>query len=193
MEGATRYECNLSRKTEIECFVDSVTESATKVDLLVLNTGQMHIQQFENVEPELIPRVIDSSVASLFFIIKKVLPLFISNKNGAIVFLSTSLLYNTLGKHLSLHAATQGAMSGMMKALGKETGRYGITVNMLVSDVAHVHDELPGAVVSRERTLRKRVEPARAVAGTIAWIDHPDCMIHGQVIPVDCGITDHID
>ena len=90
------------------------------------------------------------------------------------------------------HAAGNAALGGVTRALGKELGPRGITVNLVApglleagqSEVvprALVHDFLGHAALGRRGTLAE-------VAATIAWLATTNTAVTGQTLVIDGGL-----
>lgn len=91
-----------------------------------------------------------------------------------------------------IYAATQGALSALVMALGHELGPRGIRINMLSLGV------LAGGISNQLATRRRkdyetfsalrRAGTADEAARAIAWLALENTFIQGKVIPVNGGI-----
>jgi len=91
-----------------------------------------------------------------------------------------------------VYAATQGALSSLVMALGHELGPRGIRINMLSLGV------LAGGISNQLATRRRkdyetfsalrRAGTADEAARAIAWLALENTFIQGKVIPVNGGI-----
>ena len=91
-----------------------------------------------------------------------------------------------------IYAATQGALSALVMALGHELGPRGIRINMLSLGV--LAGGISNQLASRRRkdyetfSALRRAGTADEAAKAIAWLALENTFIQGKVIPVNGGI-----
>ncbi len=90
------------------------------------------------------------------------------------------------------YAATQGALSAMVMALGHELGPVGVRINMVslgVLEGGTSRDLQPQRLRDYEKySSLRRVGTAAEAAKAIAWLALENTYIQGKVVPVNGGI-----
>ncbi|MEQ9220137.1 MAG: 3-oxoacyl-ACP reductase FabG [Cyclobacteriaceae bacterium] len=111
-------------------------ENATKatidrlgtIDILINNAGITRDATIRKMTHEQWDQVISVNLTGVFNCIKAVSPVMIEQGSGRIINTSSVVgLYGNFGQ--TNYAATKSGVIGMSKALAKELGKYGITVN----------------------------------------------------------------
>ena len=141
-------------------------------------------------------KVMRVNLDSVFLCTKAVLPAMTAQKTGKIINIATNLIGVGLPGMVHYIAAKAGII-GFTRALAREVGGRGITVNAIA----------PGAVipnnasseVAKERTAQivdhqciKRPQRPEDLAGTLLFLASRDSdFISGQVFTVDGGLTNH--
>lgn len=187
--GAEAIKLDLSDVKRIR----EVAACVGRLDALVNNAGISLVTLYTDMSDEDLDRVIDVDLRGAMLLTRAVLPEMISAKRGRIV--NVSSMWGIRGGSCEVaYSAAKAGIIGFTKALAKEVGPSGITVNAVApgyidtpmngnfgSDVvASVIDETPLC----------RVGVADDVAGLIEFlVDGKSDFITGAVIPVDGGIT----
>lgn len=177
---------------QIDIIVKDIIKQWNSIDLVVINTNDLVAKEFEKLSLKEIETGIDMHVNTLYYVTKSVLMGYVSRKRGTIIHLCSSLIYSTQSLPVALFAGLKCSTIGFTKALSKEVGRYGIKVNTvlsdkLVEDIPNVSEQLQKA-----RTLSGSFNAVASLVELIAYLEHPNTPITGQVISVDGGITDHV-
>ena len=115
---------------EIKQGIAAVEKAMGRVDILVNNAGINRPTAGLNVTPELWDDHFHTNVRGGFFAAQAVAPGMIARKWGRIIFISSqSGVIGIPGQ--PVYCATKGAVIQLVRTLGVEWGKYGITVNSI--------------------------------------------------------------
>lgn len=177
--------------------VDSVEEAVRNVlrefkhiDILVNNAGISLIKPFLDTTTEEWRRMIDVDLTGIFNITKAVAAEMVKRKSGAIVNISSVWGVHGASCEVAYSAAKAGVI-GFTKALAKELGPSGITVNVVAPGVidspmnnAHLSaEEL--SELANETPLCRLGQPSEVARAVRSLAEN--CFITGQVLGVDGG------
>lgn len=113
---------------EVNSMFEEIEKTFDNVDILVNNAGIASMSFFQDISEEYWKDIFDVNVNGAYRCIKRAIPNMISQKYGKIVGISS--IWGVTGSALEVHySATKGAIIAMNKALAKELGYSGITVN----------------------------------------------------------------
>ncbi len=163
------------------------------LDALVCNAGIALPQQLlTDTTDEQWRSVFAANVDGMFYTIRAAVPHFVSRKAGRIITLS-SVWGVTGGSCEVAYSASKGSVIAMTKALAKELGPSGITVNCVAPGViatdmnAHLDEASLDAL--RQETPLERVGAPEDVAGSILFLAGPGGQfLTGQVLQPNGGI-----
>lgn len=136
------------------------------------------------------------NVRGVWLASKAVVPQMRTQRSGRIINISSGVIF--LGRPNYLHyVASKGAVFAMTRAMARELGDFGITVNAITPGATYT--EIPRATVTpeqREAMLRlmciKRPEEPKDLVGTVVFLASDDAaFITGQTINVDGGMNFH--
>jgi len=138
--GAT---VDVTSADDARAMVAAAMEVFGRVDVLVNNAGSYPHVAFDDIDLDAWRRVTTLNLDSVFLCVKAVLPAMTQQGSGAIVNVATNLVWSGLANMAHYIAAKSGVV-GLTKALARELGPRGITVNAIA----------PGAVIPEERLSR---------------------------------------
>lgn len=119
---------DITSRAEVEAAVKEVIQQHGQIDILINNAGIIRDRSFMKMNEEEWSSVINVNLNGLFNCTKAVLPHMKAAGYGRIVSASSiNALIGAFGQ--TNYVATKAAVIGFTKALAKEVGRYGITVN----------------------------------------------------------------
>ncbi len=170
-----------------------VLERFGRVDVLVNNAGIAQIKMFTDISESDWDIMMDTNVKSIFNCCKHFLPQMISRKSGRIVNISS--MWGQQGASCEVHySASKAAIIGFTKALAKELGLSGITVNCVAPGV--IDTIMNSELTEEDRALLcddiplNRFGTTSEVAESILFLASPRASyITGQVIGVNGGMV----
>jgi 3-oxoacyl-[acyl-carrier protein] reductase len=112
----------------------AVEQDMGRVDVLVCNAGIAQQKLFTDITPEEWQRMLDVNLSGAFHLCQLALPGMIRRKAGRI--LTVSSMWGQTGGSCEVHySAAKAGLIGLTKALAKEEGPSGITVNCVAPGV----------------------------------------------------------
>jgi 3-oxoacyl-[acyl-carrier protein] reductase len=119
---------DVTDEVSVQKAVDHIIAKFGKIDVLINNAGIIRDRSFQKMERNDWDQVMNVNVNSLFVTSKAVLPHMKEAGYGRIISASSiNAFAGAFGQ--TNYAASKAAIVGFTKALCKEVGRYGITVN----------------------------------------------------------------
>lgn len=176
--------------SSVESAVQSVLREFKHIDILVNNAGISLIKPFLDTTTEEWRRMIDVDLTGVFNVTKAIAPSMVSRKSGAIV--NVSSVWGVYGASCEVaYSAAKAGVIGFTKALAKELGPSGITVNAIAPGViespmnsAHLSAaEL--AELADETPLCRLGQPSEVARAVRSLAENR--FITGQVLGVDGG------
>lgn len=172
--------------------VKNVLKEFGHIDILVNNAGISLIKPFLDTTYEDWRRMIDVDLTGVFNVTRAVAPSMVSRKSGAVV--NVSSVWGVSGASCEVaYSAAKAGVIGFTKALAKELGPSGITVNAIAPGVidspmntnALTDDEL--AELADETPLCRLGQPSEVAKAVRALAENR--FITGQVLGVDGGFA----
>lgn len=179
--------CDVADYGQVQAMFDEIGS----VDVLVCCAGISRTGLFSDVTPEEWRELFAVNVDGTYNCIREALPHMIHEKSGSIV--TVSSIWGLTGASCEVaYSATKSAVIGLTKALAKELGPSGITVNCVApgvidtdmnknlsaADMAALADETPLGVIGTPSD----------VAETVAFLVSPKAkFITGQIISPNGG------
>lgn len=118
---------DVSKLEEVEKMLQDLQKEFGRLDILVNNAGITRDKTLAKMTKEEWQQVIDINLTGVFNCTKAALPLIIANQGKIINISSLVGLRGNFGQ--TNYAAAKAGIIGFTKALGKEVGRFGVTVN----------------------------------------------------------------
>lgn len=184
---------DVSDPAQAKSMVEQTVSVLGGLDVLVCNAGIALPQQLlTDTTDEQWRSVFAANVDGMFYTIRAAVPHFVHQKAGRIITLS-SMWGLTGGSCEVAYSAAKGAVIAMTKALAKELGPSGITVNCVAPGVvdtemnAHLDEESLSAL--REETPLERVGTPEDVARSIFFLSGMGGQfVTGQTLQPNGGI-----
>jgi 3-oxoacyl-[acyl-carrier protein] reductase len=174
-------------------FIHHVIERFGRIDVLVNNAGVARegvIALFADAD---IDQVIDLNLRATIHITRLVSRRMLTQRSGRIINIS-SIVGLSGYRGLSVYSATKAALDGFTRALARELGSRGITVNSVApgylrTEMSHGLDQDQLTQISR-RTPAGRLGEPEDVAAAVRFLASPQAgFISGHVLVVDGGLT----
>ncbi len=132
--GALAIRADSEKEDEVLSAVSELADAFGGVDVLINNAGISSFSLFTDISYDEWNRMFAVNVGGAFLYTRAVLPYMISKKAGKIINISS--VWGLVGASCEVHySATKAALIGMTKALAKELGPSGITVNAIAPGV----------------------------------------------------------
>lgn len=181
---------DVADRESVERAVAQVLRDYGHIDVLVNNAGISQIKLFGDITPQDWDRMVAVNLTGCFNTCQAVLRNMIARKSGAIV--NVSSVWGVHGASCEVHySAAKAGVIGLTKALAKEVGASGVTVNCVAPGVidspmnsAHLtEDDLREL---SEQTPVGRLGRAEEVAQAVRFLAE-NRFVTGQVLGVDGG------
>lgn len=189
--GALALRADVSQSAQVNAACASILRDFLHVDALVNNAGVALTRQLQDVTDEQWRRVLDVNLTGAFYMTRTLLPAMLSQKSGRIV--NVASIWGQVGGSMEApYSAAKAGLIGLTKALAKEAGPSGITVNAVApgatrTDMLAQYDEATLAAIAQEAPLGRLCEPGE-VAQAILWLcGDSAAMVTGQVLCVSGG------
>ena len=161
------------------------------IDVLVNNAGVDFYGTFEQTEPKIWQKVIDTDLNGVYNVIYTALPEIRNSDQGRII--NVSSVWGVHGASCEVaYSAAKAGVIGLTKALAKELGPSGITVNCVApgyidTDMNKSFDKDALSDIIN-RTPLSRTGSVTDVADAVLWLASGKAsFITGQIIGVDGG------
>jgi 3-oxoacyl-[acyl-carrier protein] reductase len=184
---------DLSRSADAEHFVKDVITRWGRVDVLVNNAGVARDGILGLVPDEDVDTVIDLNLKGTIYMTRLVSRRMLARGCGSIVNIS-SIVGRSGYRGLAVYSATKAALDGFTRAMARELGSRGITVNgvapgYLRTEMSHGLDEAQLGQIVR-RTPAGRLGEPDDVARAIRFLTDPaNTYLTGHILVVDGGLT----
>ena len=178
-------------ESEVISAVKKANDFFGSVDVLINNAGISSFSLFTDITSEEWRKIFAVNVDGAFYFTKAVLPKMIQKKQGRII--NVSSMWGVSGSSCEVHySAAKAALIGMTKALAKEVGPSGITVNCIAPGVisTDMNASLSGEDIKalKEDTPLGKIGLPRDISNTAYFLSSDDAgFITGQIISVDGG------
>lgn len=186
-------EVDLSDREQCADFVKDVITEWAQIDVLVNNAGVARDGILAVASDDDIDTVIDLNLKGTLTMSKLVSRRMLARGSGSIVNIS-SIVGLSGYRGLAVYSATKAAMDGMTRALARELGSRGITVNSVApgylrTEMSHGLDEDQLQQIVRRTPAGRLGEPAD-IARIVQFLTAAENdYVTGQVIVADGGLT----
>lgn len=182
--------CDVSDSACVNAAVSGILRSYGHIDVLINNAGVSQIKLLTDTSDEDWQKIIGVNLTGCFNMTRAVIPQMINRRKGAVINISS--VWGVSGASCeAAYSASKAGMIGLTKALSKELGASGITVNAIAPGViespmnsAHLSPEELAALA--EDTPLMRLGTPSEVAHAARFLSE-NGFVTGQVIGVDGG------
>lgn len=205
-KAALDLKAELSAVTDAEVFKADVSDSAQVslmfeaiervfggVDVLVNNAGIASQALFTDISDEMWQKMIGVNLTGAFNCCRSALKYMINKKSGRIINIAS--MWGEVGASMEVHySASKAGLIGLTKALAKEVGLSGITVNavspgVVMTDMMALFSEEDKAALREETPLNKLGSP-EDIAKAVCFLAGEDAsFITGQILSVNGGFV----
>ena len=189
--GAVAIKADSCVESEVVFACNRASDVLGDIDILINNAAVSSFGLLTDISLDEWNRVMDTCVTGAYLFSKNVLSQMINKKQGRIINISS--MWGISGSSCEVHySATKAALIGMTKALAKELGPSGITVNCIAPGVIDTDMNSSLSSVDLEQlkddTPMCRIgEPSDVANMALFLADDKASFITGQVIAVDGG------
>ena len=183
----------VASRASCEVAFHTVEQAVGHVDVLVSNAGIAQQKLFTDITPEEWQHMLDVNLSGAYHLCQLALPGMIRRKAGRI--LTVSSMWGQTGGSCEVHySAAKAGLIGLTKALAKEEGPSGITVNCVAPGV--IDTDMMAAFTAEdkaalaEETPVGRLGSADEVAQLLVFLAGESAgYITGQVFGVNGGLV----
>ena len=193
LPGVLAVQCDVASRASCELAFRAAEQALGHLDVLVSNAGIAQQKLFTDITPEEWQRMLDVNLTGAFNLCQLALPGMIRRKAGRI--LTVSSMWGQTGGSCEVHySAAKAGLIGLTKALAKEEGPSGITVNCVAPGV--IDTDMMASFTAEdkaalaEETPVGRLGTAEEVAKLLLYLAGEDAgYITGQVFGVNGGLV----
>ena len=191
--GAAAIRADLSVRSEAMEGMARAMELLCGADVLVCSAGIAQSRLFTDITEEDWQTMLGVNLSAPFYCTQAVLPDMIHRKEGRIVYVSS--MWGQTGASCEVHySAAKAGLIGMTRALAKELGPSGITVNCVAPGVidTDMNRTLDAETVRelREETPLGRIGKPEDIAEAIWYLSSDAAsFVTGQVLAVNGGFV----
>jgi 3-oxoacyl-[acyl-carrier protein] reductase len=184
---------DLAKRDQCEFFVAAIFERFGGVDVLVNNAGVARDGVLGLFSEADVDAVVDLNLKGTIHVTKLVLRRMLRRGQGRVINIS-SIVGVSGYRGLSVYSATKAALDGFTRALAREVGGRGITVNSVApgymrTEMSHGLDDVQLGQIVRRTPAGRRGEGAD-VAEAVRFLASQEAgFISGHVLVVDGGLT----
>jgi 3-oxoacyl-[acyl-carrier protein] reductase len=184
---------DVSKTDEAERFVKEAAKRWGHIDVLINNAGVARegvIALFGNDD---LDQVVDLNLKGTVYVTRAASRVMLRQRSGSIVNIS-SVVGLSGYRGLSVYGATKAALDGFTRALARELGSRGITVNSVApgylrTEMSHGLDEDQLTQIARRTPMGRLGDPSDVARAVLFLTDPANMYLTGQVIVVDGGLT----
>jgi len=192
--SAVSIRADISSIAAVEELSAQALKAFGKIDILVLNTGIAGSNTLADVDEKTYNTVFDTNVKGPLFLTKALAPHL--PEDGRIIFFSTTLAsISAVRLDALVYVAAKGAVEQITRALSKDLGPRGITVNCIAPgpiDTGMFREGKTDSAINFLENLHplKRLGRPDEVSGLVSMLVGPDgSWINGQTIRVNGGLA----
>jgi 3-oxoacyl-[acyl-carrier protein] reductase len=183
--------CDVREDASVARAVESVVSTYGRIDIAVHAAGIARDAVVWKLAPDDWDLVHEVNLRGAFFLLRHVIPIMRSGGSGRVILIGS--INGSRGKFgASAYAASKAGLIGLARSVSRETGRFGIRVNVVEPGWVRtpMTDALPDALRQHaldETLLGELVEPDD-IAAAVAYLAGPGGRrVTGQVLRVDAG------
>ena len=186
-------QADVSDSQAVKTMFDTLHSNGISIDVLVNNAGMAQTKLFTDLTDEDWHTMINTNLSSVFYCCRAALPDMIRRHNGRIINITS--IWGQIGGSCEVHySAAKAGIIGLTKALAKEEGLSGITVNAVAPGVIQTDMLSPYTAEDlqalRDETPTGTLGTPEDVARAVLFLASPDsAFITGQVLGINGGMV----
>src|SRR5580704_6802437 len=184
---------DVSKRDEADRFVKDAAKRWGRIDVLVNNAGVARDGVIALFSDDDLDTVVDLSLKGTVYVTRTASRVMLRQHSGSIVNIS-SIVGLSGYRGLAVYGATKAALDGFTRALARELGGRGITVNSVApgylrTEMSHGLDEGQLQQIEHRTPLGRLGEPSDVAAAVLFLASDAAAFITGHVLVVDGGVT----
>jgi NAD(P)-dependent dehydrogenase (short-subunit alcohol dehydrogenase family) len=192
---ALAVQVDVANRGSVQVMVESVVRTYGRLDVLVNNAalfGPLEYQPIEDISVELWDRVMAINVRGVFLCCQAVIPIMKRQGSGKIINIASGTLLSGVPNFVH-YITSKGAVFALTRALAREVGPFGITVNTLapgltLTEAVGLHHSAEQIERSRASRALARDEVPDDLEGALAFLASDDSsFMTGQMLVVNGG------
>ena len=190
--GGSAWRCDARDGAAVAKLVADVVARHGRLDIVVSNAGVWRGGWVHKLSEDDWTTVMETSLGGAFHLAHAAVPVWREQQSGC--FIAIGSVVGVVGFAGDVpYAAAKAGMSGFVKALAKETGRYNVNANVVAP--GPIRTDLTAEVSDAswekmlERTLIPREGNVQDVAEACVYLASGGRFVTGQVLVVDGGMT----
>lgn len=190
---ARAYKLDITDSQNVNSVIADIEKSFGEIAVLVNNAGIAEQSLFTDITDEMWQKMLNTNLSGAFYCARAVLPFMIHRKRGKIINIAS--IWGETGGSCEVHySAAKAGVIGMTKALAKEVGPSGITVNcvspgVILTDMTSHFDEDTMNTLKDETPLG-RIGTPEDIAGAVSFLASSEAdFITGQDLAVNGGMN----
>ena len=191
--GGIAVQADVADPAQVQSMVDKVLENFCQLDILVCNAGVAWQGLFQQMDDNAWKRLMGVDLDGVFYCCRAVLPQMIGQKFGRIV--NVASMWGQVGGSCEVaYSAAKAGVIGLTKALAKEVGPSGVTVNCVAPGVILTDMTRPLGAQTLEELAEEtpvgRIGTPEDVAACVAFLcSQGGSYLTGQVLAPNGGIV----
>ena len=191
--GAYGYQADLALEQECARVATAILQDHGRVDVLINNAGMAHFSLFTDLNTEDWKRVRGVNLEAPMYLTRALLPEMIREKKGRI--LNISSMWGQVGASCEVaYSTAKAGLIGFTKALAKEVGPSGITVNcicpgLIDTDMNGTLDASTLHQIVEETPLSRMGRPEDVASLCLFLASEEASFITGQIVGANGGLV----
>lgn len=187
------FKADVSDSTEVKKMFSGIDSVFGGVDILVNNAGISEQALFTDITDEMWQKMIGTNLTGAFNCCRCALPYMIREKSGSIINIAS--MWGEVGASMEVHySAAKAGLIGLTKALAKEVGLSGITVNavspgVVLTDMMAQFSDEDKKVLADETPMGVLGTPEDIASAVSFLASEKARYITGQVVSVNGGFV----
>jgi 3-oxoacyl-[acyl-carrier protein] reductase len=188
------HPADLSSAADATAFVKAVSDRWGRIDVLINNAGVARDGILGMATDDDIDTVVDLNLKGTIYMTRRVSRKMLAQGGGGSIVNVSSIVGRSGYRGLAVYSATKAALDGFTRAMARELGSRGITVNgiapgYLRTEMSHGLDAAQLDQIVR-RTPAGRLGEPEDVARAIQFLTDPaNSYLTGHVLVLDGGLT----
>jgi 3-oxoacyl-[acyl-carrier protein] reductase len=184
---------DVSNADEAGRFVRDAAKRWGRIDVLVNNAGVAREGVIGLFEDDALDQVVDLNVKGTVYVTRAASRVMLRQHGGSVVNVS-SVVGLSGYRGLSVYGATKAALDGFTRALARELGSRGITVNSVApgylrTEMSHGLGSEQLDQIERRTPMGRLGEPGDVARAVLFLTDPANRFVTGHVLVVDGGLT----